>query len=57
MCLLIVWRDIFISALVAYVCGYPQKVPEKIFNAFEWDKIEKLKNIIEKEKKENGENI
>ena len=44
-------------ALLAYVHGIPQKVPEKIFNAFEWDKIQRLMDIIKKEKKENGENI
>ena len=45
------------SALLAYVHGIPQKVAEKIFNAFEWDKIQRLMDIIKKEKKENGENI
>lgn len=39
-----------ISALVNYVSGFPQKVPEKVFNAFEYEKIEKLMEIIEKEK-------
>ena len=42
------------SALLAYVHGIPQKVPEKIFNAFEWDKIQRLMDIIEEEKKVNG---
>ena len=46
--------EVAISALIAYVRGYPQKVPEKTFNAFEWDKIERLKAIIEEEKKANG---
>ena len=43
-----------VSALVAYVSGFPQKVPEKIFNAFEYEKIEKLMEIIDKENKTNG---
>ena len=30
-----------VSALVAYVSGFPQKVPEKVFNAFEYKKIKK----------------
>ena len=39
-----------VSALVYYVSGFPQKVPEKVFNAFEYKKIEKLMEIIDKEK-------
>lgn len=43
-----------ISALVAFVCGFPQKVPEKVFNAFEHEKIERMIKIIEKEREKNG---
>lgn len=42
-----------LNRLVAYVSGFPQKVPEKVFNAFEYKKIEKLMEIIDKEKNTN----
>lgn len=42
-----------VQALVSYICGFPQKVPEKVFNAFNYKKVERLINIIEKEKKAN----
>jgi len=43
-----------VSALVYYVSGFPQKVSEKVFNAFEYEKIERLMEIIDKENKANG---
>lgn len=49
--------DTAVSAILACVCGYPQKVPEKVFNAFEWDKIKRLMDIIEQERKESGEDL